>query len=144
MLQAPYTVAAPISPFISRGHIKKQYLCARVRATLALANASSFCASCSLSSRLRNVLLLPPMRKPIFFLSKEDMVSCHSCTRGNTPLDDTAFWGGNRFVECIYHIISVMRYSQAAMFSCRQGELRAFHRETRGMGRIKWSLPEDR
>ena len=67
--QAPYfrqpmMVAAPTKPRISKGPIMMQICCARVRATVALANASSFWALCSCGVSWWKLLPRPPLRNP--------------------------------------------------------------------------------
>ena len=67
--QAPYfkqpmMVAAPTRPRISKGPMIMQICCARVRATIALAKASSFWAFCSCWVSWWKLFPRPPLRNP--------------------------------------------------------------------------------
>ena len=62
----PTTVAAPIIPFMSSGHIMKQKRWALVRATVALAKASSRWDNFSSGESSWKLYPRPPVRNPIF------------------------------------------------------------------------------
>ena len=87
----PTTVAAPIIPFISRGHMIKQKRWALVKATVALAKASSRCDCFSSGESSWKLYPRPPVRKPIFVCARSTccaVIPAHDVT----PLEITFSW----------------------------------------------------
>ena len=84
----PMTVAAPRRPLVSRGRV--------VSATVALAYASSRCASCSEGERCRKGLLRPPLRNPTLV--------CASSTRcAVMPAQDVTLLDWTEPSDCVTH-----------------------------------------
>ena len=84
----PTTVAAPMIPFMSRGHIMKQKRWALVRATVALAKASSRWDCLSSGESSWKLYPRPPVRNPILVCARSTccaVIPAHDVT----PLEIT-------------------------------------------------------
>ena len=120
----PTTVAAPMIPFMSRGHIMKQKRWALVRATVAPAKASSRWDCLSSGESSWKLYPRPPVRNPIFVCARSTccaVIPAHDVT----PLEITLPSELATQTELLSarHIISVVKDSQASVFSCFQFHL---------------------
>ena len=121
----PTTVAAPMIPFMSSGHMMKQKRWALVEATVALAKASSRWDCFSSVESSWKLYPRPPVRKPIFVWARSTCWCCHTCTRRDPSWDHPSFRVDHPVgaVQRTRHIVPIVEDSQTAIFTSFQLQL---------------------
>ena len=103
----PIIIAAPTSPCMSNGPMMKQICCARVRATVALAQTSSFWEACSFSRS--------PLRKPTLVWAIRGRPSYQHRTHAARDDGTTWAWYPLRVSKGIDHFVSVVEDRQITL-----------------------------